>query len=62
MKASRAFFSEVQQKFGLMPFSLRLLEDEVKAKLGIVECERHGLMQPYQVSSFPVWQHFQMFL
>jgi curved DNA binding protein len=49
MKASRAFFSEVQQKFGLMPFSLRLLEDEVKAKLGIVECERHGLMQPYQV-------------
>ncbi|KAH7721924.1 DNA-binding protein [Aphelenchoides avenae] len=49
MKASRAFFSEVQQKFGLMPFSLRLMGDEVKAKLGVVECERHGLMQPYQV-------------
>lgn len=49
MKASRTFFSEAQQKFGAMPFSLRLFEDEVKAKMGVVECERHGLLTPYQV-------------
>uniref|UniRef100_A0A915DVY9 Peptidase M24 domain-containing protein n=1 Tax=Ditylenchus dipsaci TaxID=166011 RepID=A0A915DVY9_9BILA len=49
MKASRAFYHEAQLKFGLMPFSLRLFDDEVKAKMGVLECERHGLMQPYQV-------------
>lgn len=50
MKASRTFFSEAQLKFGSMPFSLRLFEDEVKAKMGVVECERHGLLTPYQVN------------
>lgn len=49
MKASRVFFSEAQQKFGAMPFSLRLFDDEVKAKMGVLECERHGLLTPYQV-------------
>lgn len=35
-----------------MPFTLRLFNDEAKAKLGVLECERHGLMQPYQVIFF----------
>jgi hypothetical protein len=51
MKTSRAFYSEAQTKFGLMPFSLRNFENERNAKMGVVECERHGLMQPYQVRS-----------
>lgn len=49
MKASRAFFSEAVQKFGTMPFTLRAFEDEKKARMGIIECEKHSLMQPYQV-------------
>jgi len=49
LKASRAFFSETVQKFGSMAFSLRHFDDEKKAKMGVVECERHGLMQPYRV-------------
>ncbi|KAI1733034.1 metallopeptidase family m24 domain-containing protein [Ditylenchus destructor] len=49
MKASREFLSKATQKFGVMPFSLRLFDDEVKAKMGVLECEKHGLMQPYQV-------------
>ena len=49
MKTSRTFLSDATTKFGCMPFTLRALEDEVKAKMGVVECERHGLMRPYQV-------------
>ncbi|CAJ0930927.1 unnamed protein product, partial [Mesorhabditis belari] len=49
MKASRVFFHDVVSKFGFMPFTLRAFEDEVKAKMGVVECERHGLLRPYQV-------------
>ncbi|KAK6046985.1 hypothetical protein COOONC_15511 [Cooperia oncophora] len=32
-----------------MPFTLRAFEDEVKAKMGVVEPEKHGLLRPYQV-------------
>lgn len=36
-----------------MPFTLRAFEEEKNAKMGVVECERHGLLQPYQVISLP---------
>jgi len=49
MKASRLFLSEADKRCGMMPFSLRMFEDEVKAKMGVVECERHGLMLPFKV-------------
>ncbi|GMR48118.1 hypothetical protein PMAYCL1PPCAC_18313, partial [Pristionchus mayeri] len=49
MKASRVFLSDAVAKSGSMPFTLRAFEDEVRAKMGVVECERHGLMRPYQV-------------
>lgn len=49
MKASRQFLSETDKKFGLMPFTLRLFEEERKAKMGVVECVKHELMQPYNV-------------
>merc|ERR1712000_583177 len=48
-KASRAFYSEVCNKFTMMPFTLRALEDEKKARLGISECTNHELLTPYPV-------------
>ncbi|KAL6062825.1 Proliferation-associated protein 2G4 [Balamuthia mandrillaris] len=49
MKASRALFSEINKKFPTMPFSLRALEDERRAKLGITECLKHELLETYPV-------------
>lgn len=53
MKTSRTFFSEAINRFGNMPFTLRAFEDEAKAKMGVVECERHALIKPYQVLLLP---------
>lgn len=49
MKASRAFLNEVDKKFTLMPFTLRLFEDEKQARLGVIECAKHDLVEPYPV-------------
>uniref|UniRef100_A0A8C5G7K5 Peptidase M24 domain-containing protein n=1 Tax=Gouania willdenowi TaxID=441366 RepID=A0A8C5G7K5_GOUWI len=49
MKTSRAFFSEVERRFDTMPFTLRAFEDEAKARLGVVECAKHELLQPFSV-------------
>ncbi|CAK9164187.1 unnamed protein product [Ilex paraguariensis] len=48
MKASRFIFSEINQKFPIMPFSARALEEK-RARLGLVECVNHDLLQPYPV-------------
>lgn len=49
MKASKALLSEAEKKYGMMPFSLRNFEEEGKARLGITECVKHDLMEPYPV-------------
>lgn len=49
MKTSRAFFSEVTQKYDTMAFNLRNFEDEKRARLGIAECSNHGLLTPFPV-------------
>lgn len=49
MKASRQFYSEMEKKFSTMPFSLRMFEDEKKAKMGVVECVKHELIEPFTV-------------
>ncbi|XP_056124033.1 proliferation-associated protein 2G4b [Rhinichthys klamathensis goyatoka] len=49
MKTSRVFFSEVERRFDAMPFTLRAFEDESKARLGVVECAKHELLQPFSV-------------
>ncbi|RWS16825.1 proliferation-associated protein 2G4-like protein [Dinothrombium tinctorium] len=49
MKASRTFFSEVDKRFGTMPFTLRAMEDERKARMGVVECVKHKLLEPFNV-------------
>ncbi|KAF2747065.1 hypothetical protein M011DRAFT_403120, partial [Sporormia fimetaria CBS 119925] len=46
---SRAILSEVVKKFGTFPFSLRQLEDEKSAKVGVVECVRGGVLRQYEV-------------
>uniref|UniRef100_A0A804UGR2 ERBB-3 BINDING PROTEIN 1 n=1 Tax=Zea mays TaxID=4577 RepID=A0A804UGR2_MAIZE len=48
MKASRFIFSEISQKFPIMPFTARALEEK-RARLGLVECMNHELLQPYPV-------------
>lgn len=52
LKASRMFYSEVTHKHGLMPFNLRTFEDEKKAKMAVVECVNHRLIEPFQVRSY----------
>merc|ERR1711973_510792 len=49
MKTSREFFSKVSKQFGTMPFNLRSMEDEKKARMGVVECVTHKLIEPFQV-------------
>jgi curved DNA binding protein len=49
MKASRSFFSEVSKSFDVMPFCLGALSDEKTARLGVTECVKHDLVQPYKI-------------
>lgn len=42
-------FSEIEKKYGNMAFTLRSLENEQKARLGVVECVQHKLLEPYGV-------------
>lgn len=48
-KASRAFVSIVDKQFASMPFTLRAFDEEVKAKMGVLECVNHKLLDPFQV-------------
>lgn len=47
--SSRATLSEVKNKFGTFPFSLRQLDDERAGKVGIVECVRGNIVRQYEV-------------
>ncbi|KAI7902622.1 DNA-binding protein [Cokeromyces recurvatus] len=49
MATSRAVLSEIQNKAGAFPFNLRSLEDERKARMGIVEAAKHQTVLPYDV-------------
>lgn len=46
---SRQLLSEVVKRFGTFPFSLRQIEDEKVAKVGVVECVRGGVLCQYEV-------------
>lgn len=48
-QASRQFFSEVSKNFDVMPFELGALADEKTARLGVTECVKHELLQPFKV-------------
>ena len=47
--SSRKTLSEIVKKFGTFPFSLRQLEDEREAKVGVVECVRSNVLRQYEV-------------
>lgn len=47
LKASRQIFTQISKKFGSFPFTIRALEDEKKARMGITECANHNLFSPY---------------
>merc|ERR1711881_139899 len=49
MKTSREFYSKVSKQFGPMPFNIRNMEDEKKARMGVVEGVTHRLIEPFQV-------------
>ena len=49
LKASRSFFSVVEKTYGTMPFTLRAIEDEKNARLGVKECVNHKLLDPFTV-------------
>ncbi|KAH8696695.1 curved DNA-binding protein [Talaromyces proteolyticus] len=46
--SSRQTLSEIVKKFGTFPFSLRQLDDEKAAKVGVVECVRGGVVRQYE--------------
>lgn len=47
--SSKKILNEVVKKFGTFAFSLRQLEDERDAKVGVVECVRGGVFRQYEV-------------
>ena len=49
MRTSIQIFREVNNKYPTFPFSLGMLENESKAKMGIVEIAKHDLVDPYAV-------------
>ncbi|KAG9095587.1 Curved DNA-binding protein (42 kDa protein) [Ceratobasidium sp. 370] len=53
LKASRETFSDVQKKAGPFPFTIRALENEKRARMGVQEAVQHGLLRPYDVVYTP---------
>lgn len=49
MKASRTFYTEVAKNNQLMPFTLRQFSDEKTARLGVTECVKHELLDPFKI-------------
>jgi len=49
LKASRALLAEVKTKYGNMPFNIRHFDEETKARMGVVECVSHKMIEPFQV-------------
>jgi len=46
---SRKILTEVVKKFGTFPFSLRQLDDEREARVGVVECVKTNVFRAYEV-------------
>merc|ERR1712203_698208 len=47
MGKARQFISEVSRRFPALPFTLRTIEDEQVARVGISEARRHELLEEY---------------
>merc|ERR1711934_245620 len=46
---ARQFLHEVNKRFPALPFSLRAIEDEQVARVGVSEAKRHELLEEYPV-------------
>merc|ERR1712178_20533 len=46
---ARQFISEVNKRFPALPFTLRAIEDEMVARVGVSEAKRHELLEEYPV-------------
>lgn len=46
---ARQFISEVNRRFPALPFSLRSIEDEQVARVGVSEAKRHELLEEYPI-------------
>jgi len=46
---ARQFISEVGKRFPALPFTLRAIEDEQVARVGVSEAKRHDLLEEYPV-------------
>lgn len=49
LKASKYLLNTVTTKFATMPFTLRALDDEKTARMGVTECLRHHVLYDYPV-------------
>lgn len=49
MKSARAFYTEVAKNNACMPFTLRQFEDEKTARLGVIECVKHEVLDAYKI-------------
>ncbi|KAJ1955958.1 hypothetical protein GGI12_005438 [Dipsacomyces acuminosporus] len=49
MKAARTFYSEIASKSAKFPFNIRTCEDERKARMGLVECVKMGVIQAFDI-------------
>ncbi|EFA84439.1 proliferation associated protein [Heterostelium album PN500] len=49
LKSAREFIQEVNTRFPALPFSLRAVSDEKKAKLGLSECLTHQMLNAFPV-------------
>ncbi|GMH53326.1 hypothetical protein TrLO_g12196 [Triparma laevis f. longispina] len=49
MKASKYVLNQITADFPTMPFSLRMVEDERQAKMGVTELVTHNLLSAYPV-------------
>jgi len=61
MKNSRAVLNEVNEKYSTMPFTLRMIEDEKVAKMGITECSVNNLLSSYPVFAEKAGAHVAQF-
>merc|ERR1712196_106780 len=46
---ARQFLHEVNKRFPALPFTLRAIEDEQVARVGVSEAKRHELLEEYPV-------------
>lgn len=61
MKASRYVFKEINSKFPTLPFTIRAFDDESQARMGVVECVKHELLQAYPILEGRVGDHVAHF-